>query len=240
VFVANGVSSTLATFPVMADGKLGAATVTPTEGQPSHVVFDPAGRHVFVACARANAVAQYRFDAAAGTLTPNEPATVALDVAEAGPRHLALHPNGRWAYVVTARKGYITQLSLDAARGTLDSPVSFPTTGTPERQHGGSHIVVHPSGDYVYISDRVMNFVAGFRIDSASGRLTAIFRDDFAGTIVQPRDFDMDREGNHLIVANKHTHNSVVLRIDPATGKATPVGAPVRTCCLPQSVVIAD
>jgi 6-phosphogluconolactonase len=118
--------------------------------------------------------------------------------------------------------------------------VSFSTTAAPERQHGGSHIVVHPSGNYVYISDRVMNFVAGFRVDPASGRLTSIFRDDFGRTIVQPRDFDMDREGNYLIVASKHTHSSVVLRIDPATGSAMPLGAPVRTCCLPQSVAIAD
>jgi 6-phosphogluconolactonase len=240
VFVANGVSGTLAVFPVMADGKLGTPSVTSTEGQPSHVVFDAAGRHVFVACARANAIAQYRFDPAHGTLTPNDPASVVLDIVDAGPRHLALHPTGRWAYAVTGRKGYVTQLTLDAARGTLGAPTSLPTSPTPERPHGGSHIVVHPSGVYVYLSDRVMNFVAGFRVDATSGRLTALFREDFGRTIVQPRDFDIDREGNHLIVASKHTHVTVVLRLDPATGKATPLGEPVKTCCLPQGVVIAD
>ncbi len=81
-------------------------------------ITDPAGRFLFVPCLGSDHVAVYRIDAETGRLTPNEPATVAL-ARKAGPRHLAFHPNGRFAYVINELDSTLTRFAYDPARGLV-------------------------------------------------------------------------------------------------------------------------
>jgi len=77
--------------PVNTNGSLKAVTQTLMPGNLAHqIALDPSGQYVFVPCKGSDLIAQYHFDAIAGSLQPNKPPTVAPSSNE--PRHLAFHP----------------------------------------------------------------------------------------------------------------------------------------------------
>jgi len=168
----------------------------------------------------------YRFDAdpktKPGSLTANDPPYAKLDPG-AGPRHLAFHPNGKFAYVINELQSSITAFSYDASRGELHK---LKTVSTLPKGFSGSNdaseIKVHPSGKFLFASNRGHNSIAVFSIDSHTGTLT--FVDHFPTQGRTPRNFEIDPTGKLLFVANQDTNNIVVLRIDPNSGRLTPTG----------------
>ena len=108
----------------------------------------------------------YKFDSAKGSLTPNEPSHATLD-AGSGPRHFALHPSGKFAYVVSEMKGTVTVFSNDAGAGALHP---LQTISTLPKDFKGNiedaEIEVHPSGKFLYVR------TAATAIASPSSRLT--------------------------------------------------------------------
>jgi 6-phosphogluconolactonase len=233
VLVANYSSGTAAVFPIAADGKLGAATAIVQhegkgpdkgrqEGPHAHSVHVDAAGHAFVCDLGIDKIMVYRLDAAKGTLAPHDPpfATVAPG---AGPRHFAFHPNRQFAYVVNEMGGTVTAFAYDAAAGTLEQVQTVPTL--PADFKGAStcaEVVVHPSGKFLYASNRGHDSLAVFGLDPATGKLTPA---GFVSTQGKgPRAFAIDPTGAFLIVANQSTHNLVVFRIDAQTGALTPAG----------------
>jgi 6-phosphogluconolactonase len=172
----------------------------------------------------------YRFDADAknnaktkpGALTANDPPYAEL-APGAGPRHLAFHPNGKSAYVINELQSSITAFSYDANRGELHM---LKTVSTLPKGFSGSNdaaeIKVHPSGKFLFASNRGHNSIALFSIDSHTGALTLV--DHFPTQGKTPRNFEIDPTGKFLFVANQDTNNIVVLRVDPNSGRLTPTG----------------
>ena len=108
---------------------------------------------------------------AAGTLAPNDPARLATSPG-AGPRHIAFHPNGKWAYVINELDSTVTALRYDSEaacsrRSTLFR--RFPPARSRENITG--EIVVHPNGKFLYGSNRGHDSIAVFAIDQTTGRL---------------------------------------------------------------------
>jgi 6-phosphogluconolactonase len=96
----------------------------------------------------------FKFDPGQGTLVPNEPAFAQVKPG-AGPRHIAFHPNGRWAFVINEMASTITVFGYDAASGALreiqtDSTLPEDFSG----QNTCAEVAVHPSGKFVYGSNR--------------------------------------------------------------------------------------
>jgi 6-phosphogluconolactonase len=225
VMVANYGDGTTAVLPVGADGKLGAATDTKTVGAEAHmIVADPSNQWVFVPCKGMDYVAQFRFDVNAGTLAPNATPHVPT-AAGAGPRHLAFHPNGKLAYLINENASTMTALALDPATGRLTEietkstlPVGFTGSNT------GAEVWVHPSGKWVYGSNRGDDSIVEFAIDATTGRLTLVGHTKTGGAT--PRDFTLDPSGAFLYAANQGSGTITAFAIDGAQGTLAAMGAP--------------
>lgn len=225
VFVANYTSGTVAVLPVNADGSLGAAVDTESSGAMAHMIApDPSNRFVFVPCLGADYVAQYLFDSSTGKLTPNATPHVAA-AAGAGPRHIAFHPTLNVAYVVAETASTVTAYAFDPTAGTLSPtqtvstlPSGFSGTNTAAEIH------VHPSGKWLFASNRGADDIAVFALD-ASGAMTPHGFTASGGTT--PRDFSLDPTGALLYVANQGTGNVVPFRFDATSGTLTSAGAAI-------------
>ena len=174
----------------------------------------------------------YRLDGSTGTLVPNDPPFASLH-SGAAPRHLAFHPNGRFAYVNGEADMTITAFRYDGARGAFEELhylSTLPEGATGER-FSTAQILVEPSGRFVYVSNRGHDSIAIFAINQDTGRLTAVGHQPTGGKT--PRNFAIDPSGTFLYAANQNSDTIVHFRIDRETGQLHPtgdvteVGAPV-------------
>ena len=213
LMVANYGGGSVSVLPIGEDGKLGAvshlaqhsgSSVNPRRQEAPHahgVHLDPAGKLLAVPDLGLDKVMLYRLDAEAGTLKPCDPP--AAEVAPgSGPRHLAFHPNGQHAYVINEMSNTVTAFDHDAESGKL-TPTQVIST-LPESFQGVTYtaeIFVHPSGKFLYGSNRGHDSLAIFAIDEASGRLTSIGQTSTGGK--SPRSFAIDPTGRFLLAANQ-------------------------------------
>ncbi len=232
--VANYTGGSVCILPIGADGKLGPATafvqhrgkgINPRRQEAPHahsINLDAANRFAFVADLGLDKVLVYRYDAAKGTLTPNDPP--AADVkAGAGPRHFAFHPTGKFAYVINELDSTVTPFRYDAQRGVLTPGQSVSTL--PRGFKGNTstaEVVVHPSGKFVYGSNRGHDSIAIFTVNEQTGALTSAGHQGQG--IRTPRNFVIDPTGAYLLVANQDGDSVIVFRVDPMTGALTPTG----------------
>jgi 6-phosphogluconolactonase len=167
----------------------------------------------------------YRFDPLQGTLIPN--ATPHASVAPgSGPRHFAFHPDGKHAYAINEMASAVTAFEFDPSQGTL-AEVRTISTRAPGGKPGNStaEILVHPSGKFVYGSNRGDDTLVIYSVEPASGTLNLVGHQSTGGKT--PRSFGIDPNGRFLIAANQNSNTLVVFRIDPETGLLKQVGEPV-------------
>jgi 6-phosphogluconolactonase len=239
VLVANYGSGSAASLPLEEDGKLReAATVVQhkgssvdkgrQEGPHAHSInLDSANRFAFVADLGLDHVKVYRFGAEKGTLAPNDPAYVAVEPG-AGPRHFAFHPDGKHAYVINEMQLTVTAFDYDSEHGVLKPIQSISTLpkGYEGKGLSTAEVQVHPSGKFLYGSNRGQNSIAIFTIDQASGKLTHVGNQ--GDQIKTPRNFGIDPTGQYLIAANQDGDSLVVFKIDQETGDLKPTGQKVE------------
>jgi 6-phosphogluconolactonase len=234
VLVANYTGGNATVLPIEADGKLGAATgfVQHTgksvdasrQGEPhAHSInLDAANHFAFVADLGLDKVMIYKYDGDKGTITPNDPPSASV-APGSGPRHFAFHPDGRYAYVINEMGNTITAFKYDAQKGALEELQTVPTL--PKDFTGKSwtaEVQVHPSGKFVYGSNRGHDSIAVFTVDEKTGKLTAAGHQNSG--IKTPRNFAIDPTGTYLLVGNQDGDSIVVFRIDPKTGELKPTG----------------
>ena len=237
VLVANYGSGTAAVLPIRKDGFLEkhsafiqheGSSVNPgrQKGPHAHSInLDAANRFAFVADLGLDKILIYRFDAAKGSLKPNDPPYAAVEPG-AGPRHFAFHPSGRWAYVIDELNSTVTAFRYDADRGMLTSLQSLSTL--PDNFDGKNttaEVQVHSSGQFLYGSNRGHNSIAIFRIDEKAGTLTPAGHESTRGET--PRNFGIDPTGTFLLAANQASDNVSVFRINDETGALSAIGEPV-------------
>jgi 6-phosphogluconolactonase len=234
VLVANYTGGSLAVFPIKADGSLGAAAdfvqhhghgpnAERQEAPHVHsVVLSPDNRFAYVNDLGLDEVLVYKFDSATGKLAPNDPPFAKVDPG-AGPRHFALSPAGKFAYVVDEMGRTVTVFSNDAAAGKLEKLQTISTLPKDfTDRNDDAEIAVHPSGRFLYASNRGHDSVAVFTIDPGKGTLTLV---QFASTEgKEPRGMAIGPTGKLLFAANQKSDNIVVFRIDQKTGRLTPTG----------------
>ena len=242
--VANYGGGSCASLPIGDDGRLAEASaaiqhkgksVNPgrQDGPHAHSVnLDPSNRFAFVADLGLDQVLIYRFDAIKGTLAANDPPFAPV-AAGSGPRHFAMHPSGKSAYVINEMANTVTVFAFDATRGSLQELQSVSTL--PPDFKGTSHtaeVVVHPSGKFVYGSNRGHDSLAIFAVDPATGKLTSRGNQSTGGKT--PRNFAIDPSGKWLLAENQDSGTIVVLGINPETGALTQTGhsleVPVPVC----------
>ncbi|MGR3661830.1 MAG: lactonase family protein [Paracoccaceae bacterium] len=171
----------------------------------------PDDRFVLIPSIDAEAVLRYHFDNATGHITRSEKPAITLPEGS-GPRHLTLHPNGKFAYLVNEINGKVTALKRGenatfTARQTVD--ITAPHfTGTPS----AADIHLTPDGKFLYASDRGSNTIAGYKIDLETGFLNLVCKTPAAET---PRGFNIDPTGRWLLSASEKTGTISVYAIDP-------------------------
>jgi 6-phosphogluconolactonase len=234
--VANYGGGSVAVLPIREGGALGEASAFAQHGgtvadpkrqggpHAHSINLDAANRFAVAADLGLDRLLVYRFDAENGSLTPNDP-PFARVAPRSGPRHFAFHPYGRHAYVINEISCTVTAFDYDPARGTLTEiqTVSTLPEGEPVRKgYSTAHVEVHPSGRFLYGSNRGHDSIAIFTIAEGTGRLSPAGHQPTGGKT--PRNFGVDPSGSFLLAANQGTGNVVVFRIDPRTGGLQPNG----------------
>ncbi|MBL8953392.1 MAG: lactonase family protein [Myxococcaceae bacterium] len=221
LLVSNYGSGDIATVPILANGGLSAAaTSNPRPGANAHqIIADASGANVYVPCLGSNRVAQYDFD---GGLTAKSPPSYST-AADAGPRHLDLHPNGRWAYLINEKD--LTMSALDISAGRLTHKQTLRTVPGGFNSGSTAEVFVHPAGHSVYGSNRGHDSIVHFSLD-ANGLMTLVGHAPTGGNT--PRSFGLSPDGRLLLVANQGSNSIVAMRVDPTNGALTSLG-PVAT-----------
>jgi 6-phosphogluconolactonase (cycloisomerase 2 family) len=113
------------------------------------------------------------------------------------------------------------QPRADTRRADRRHTVStLPAGETVQKGYSTAEIRVHPSGRFVYGSNRGHDTIAVFSLDEDTGRLTPVQHEPTQGST--PRNFNIDPGGRWLLAANQRSHSVVVFRIDQETGRLTP------------------
>ncbi len=175
---------------------------------------DPDNRWVFVPHVTPNAVFQFRLDAASGKLTAAGKA--AGGTAKAGPRHLAFHPTQSLAFTSDEQGSSITAYRFEPAAGLKPVQTLSTLPDDFKGKNSTAEVKVHPSGKFVWVSNRGHDSLAGFAIDGKTGQLSALGQTPTEKT---PRSFDIDPDGRFLFGAGEGSGKLAVFRVDLETGK---------------------
>jgi 6-phosphogluconolactonase len=238
VLVANYGSGSVACLPINADGSLKPISSFDQheghgpnkdrqEGPHAHSInLDAANRFAVAADLGVDKLYIYKFDADAGSLTANDPPSTSVEPG-AGPRHFAFHPNGQFAYVIDELALTITAFQYSPQAGVLYGIQTIRTVPDDIKgsQYSTAEVQVHPSGKFVYGSNRGHDTIAMFRVDPKSGLLKSLGQKPTKGKT--PRNFGIDPTGQFLLAANQDSDTIVVFRIDAESGELNQVGEPV-------------
>jgi 6-phosphogluconolactonase len=227
VLIANYSGGNVLVFPIGADGKLGTASDNiqhkgsgpdkfRQEGPHAHSIWvDPSNRYALACDLGLDKVIIYQLDLVNGKLHPLSEGIVHPG---AGPRHLDFHPDGRHIYVINELDATLSAFTWDSDQGKLAEIQSISTL--PDGVDGPkacADVHIHPSGKFVYGSNRGHDSIVIFAVDENTGKLTLIGHEPTRGKT--PRNFAIDPTSQFLLAANQDSGDIVTFRIDPQSGK---------------------
>lgn len=237
VLVANYGSGSFAALPIEADGRLGeprskiqgaGSSVDKQRQTGPHAHFittDPANKYALGCDLGLDKVFIWKLEPNEALLNA-EKAHFASIKPGVGPRHLAFHPNGQIAYLINEMGSTIIAFTY-TSKGALNEIQTVSTL--PEEFRGKStcaEVQVHPSGKFVYGSNRGHDSIVVFAADAKSGKLTLVEHQSTQGKT--PRHFAIDPTGKWLLAENQDSDNIVIFRIDQETGKLSVTGGKVE------------
>jgi 6-phosphogluconolactonase len=226
-------SGHVSVLPIEADGSVGEPSDVKMAQPGAHqVVMDESGQHILVPCRDSDVVAQFLFDPASGQLSANEPPFVQVP-AGSGARHIALDPSERHAYLVGEFTGALLTYDYAAATGTLASPSTSSTVPPGFSEKRAAHIMVHPSGRFMYSTNRDHASLVHYSLDQTTGRPTVVEHYTADGQLDAPRNFDIDPTGRVLVLANWGNNTVMSFTIDQSSGALTKVTGPLDVPYVP-------
>lgn len=237
VFISNYHEGNLTVLSLFPDGSLGSvseakkysgSSVHPDRQQSPHIhasVISQNNRFLYVTDLGSDKIYIYDFNAEKGTLTPS--ATPEFDVTPgAGPRHLAFHPSGNFAYLAEELTSTVGVFGVDQATGSLtllqDSVISLPPNF--EGKNISADIHTDPAGKFLYMSNRGADLISIFAIGE-DGRIELKGHEGTRGQT--PRNFLIEPKGEFMFVANQDSDTIQLFRINQKNGNLTAVGKPV-------------
>jgi len=241
VLVANYGAGSVCAISLQPDGRLGAVgsvikhtgssvNAARQKGPHAHAIeVSPDNRFAFSPDLGLDKIQAYRLDPAAAKLTPNDPAFAPVPPGS-GPRHLAFHPNGKFAYVINEMLCTMSVFQYDAARGAFTDLQNIstlpPAVAAVPKGTSTAEVQVHPNGKFLYGANRGDNTIVVYAIDSATGKLTYVETQSTLGKT--PRHFALDPTGAWLLAENQDSGTVAVFRVDPKTGRLTATGTPAE------------
>jgi len=233
VLVASYNSGSVAVFPIQQTGYLSPASDVKyhhgssvdkdrQEGPHAHfVTMDPNNNFVFVVDLGIDKIMSYRLDVNQGKLNPIGAAFTTRP--GSGPRHLAFHPNGKYAYLIQELSNTMTVLNYNSQQGTFSEIQTLSTLPQDFKDHSQAAAVkISADGRFLYGSNRGHNSIVVFSVDNNTGKLNVVQFMSTGGD--WPRDLTLDKLNKFLIVSNERSSNVVTYRIDQSSGKISPTG----------------
>lgn len=227
-YVANYGQGNFAIYPIGQDGSLGKAQqVLQYEGagfdtalQKSpflhSVTPSPDGKFIYASSLGLDRIITLQVRDS-GNFLPGRP-PYASSTPGSGPRHLAISPDGRFAWSVEEITTSVAAYNRNPASGELKPMERFKMV-PPDYKTGTSGADIHlsPDAKFLYASVRDMNRIAVYSVNRKTGRLTPVALEDTHGN--HPRNFCIDKNGEFVFVGNMLSDNIAIFKRDPNTGR---------------------
>ncbi|AQW91828.1 lactonase family protein [Elizabethkingia anophelis] len=224
IVTANYMGGSITEYTINNDGSLGDAsqnivfsgngTDKERQTQPHlhYVEFSPEGKYLFADDLGTDKIYKYQVNKDASKLLVSDDSSSVKVRDGSGPRHLAFHPNGKYAYLITEISGDV--IAFNYKNGTLKE---FQTVKADSlNAKGSADIHISPNGKFLYASNRLKgDGIAVFSIDQKNGKLTKV---GYQPTGIHPRNFAITPNGKLLLVANRDSDQIQVFKIDAKTG----------------------
>ncbi|MCA9011296.1 MAG: lactonase family protein [Planctomycetaceae bacterium] len=237
LLIANYSGGNVVTYPIGADGQIGEAASNIHHSDPArkNVELHPRAHSINISSDNRFAYAAdlgldkifiYKLDAAHSKISPARPASAGVAVG-GGPRHFAIHPSGSFAYTNNETTLVATAFARNPKTGALKVIQDITTIpGGFEGTRSTAECLCHPSGKFLYISNRGPDSIAVYSINEQSGLLTWVENESTGGKT--PRNFFIEPAGKWLLAENQDSDSILVFSIDQATGALNPTGDSIK------------
>lgn len=188
-----------------------------SEPRPHAVRFSPDDRFAYVPDLGTDTIYIFEADVSSGILEPASEHKLKLP-AGSGSRHFDFHPTKPFAYVLNELSADITVFDRDEVNGALTPKQVI--SMLPEDYDGrkwGAEVRVHPSGKFLFASNRAHDSIAVFQVDQDNGTLALVELEPTLGET--PRHFTLDPSGQWLVVGNQYSSTVTSFAIDQDTGE---------------------
>ena len=189
-------------------------------GHAHYINMDPTNKYAFAVDLGKDQVIRYKLDLEKGKLVSEDPQSAYDSKPGSGPRHIAFHPNDKYAYLIHELGSTVSALAYDANNGTfkeINTLSALPEGWKGENTAAAIHLL--PNGKFLYGSNRGHDSIVVYSIDEATGGITLVEHVSAQGK--GPRDFEIDPTGKFLVAANEKSNDVFVYSIDQDTGKLT-------------------
>jgi len=261
VFTANYGGRSVTTYQVKPDGSLtppvekldfqnpefghhGPNAARQDASHPHSATISPDNRFLLVNDLGNDNIVTFFIDPATAKLGP--PHLNPNRVPGSGPRHVAFHPNGRWAYGIDELASRIDHYLWNTTHGqggaapealltNAGNSVSTVDAGF-HGENTGAEIAVTPDGKFVVCSNRGENSLVVFALDPVTGAPEFVQRIACGGKT--PRQFTLDSTGRWLLCGNQNSASITVFARNESTGT---LSGPVQTVAVdvPQMILFA-
>ncbi len=230
VITANYVGGVSKLYRRQQDGSLVATDkfqvpATALAGRSSHLhsaQVAPDNETVAIADLGLDRIWRFKLDKTAGKLVPHSQPFVSLEPG-AGPRHLQWSADGKFLYVINELNSTLSVLELAETSGELlvvQTVSTLPAGWRGDNSCADLHL--HPSGKFLYGSNRGHNSIVAFGIAEGAGTVTLIGHTPTEGDT--PRNFALAPSGRFLYVANQNSSNITAFGLDETNGTLTSLG----------------
>ena len=226
LFVANYGGGSIGAYPLDPSGAVGPVRMFERfdGARPPHAHWirtDPTDRFFMAVDLGLDRILVYAIEAAR-TSAEARPVSTFESPSGYGPRHIAFHPGGHFAFLVHEYANVLIALRWSDA-GRLTESFSLSTLPEGFRDESvAAEVAVHPSGRFVFVSNRGHDSIATFAFDDRLATLTLVCHTPCGGH--WPRHFRLDPSGQFLLVANQRSGSVVPFRVHEADGTLTPCG----------------
>jgi 6-phosphogluconolactonase len=235
LIVANYAGGSVTCLPINEDGSLATASAfvqhqgssaDPKRQEAPHahgVYMSPDNRFVLCTDLGTDKIYVYKFDPVLGSLEPNDPPHASVK-AGAGVRHGTFSPDGTRFYVINELDNTITGFNWDADRGVLQEFAVVSTLPEGAGPSQTAEIEFHPSGRFLYGSNRGHDSIAIFAVDPTTGRLTS--QGHAMTGAPEPRHFQIHPSGKWILAGNQKASTVTLFKLDETSGQLIAHGPP--------------
>ena len=228
-FTANIRGKSISSFSLSKDGSLdkliqNLEIKTPPKGFAPHCVIpSPDNKYLFVADIGGSRICRVKFNKKDGSMIYDGD-TVSKNFN--GPRHMVFGIEGKFLYLLNQMGGAVTVFKYVSKDGSLHEVQHI--SSLPEKFSGNNHsadIRMHPSGDFLYCTNRGPDNICLFKRDRNDGTLKFIETVSSGGKT--PVSLIISPDGKHLLCSNIQSNNISLFKLNLKSGVLTPSGVEI-------------